>query len=113
MIRILISIPLLIVLIAFALSNQQSVRLGLWPTDIQVDVPLSVAVLIAAAIFFVVGAFLTWTSAVAMRARARRAERQVRDLRSQLEAMRQMQLDAQRSELQRSEGRSMALLPPG
>ena len=107
MIRLLISIPVLIILIAFALSNQQPVRLGLWPTDIMVDVPLSVAVLIAAGIFFVVGAFVTWTGVVAARSRARQAERQVRDLRAQVDSMRQMQLDQLRSE------RSVALLPPG
>ena len=39
------------------------------------------------------------------------AERQVRELRAQVDSMRQMQLDQLRSE--RSEGRSVALLPPG
>ena len=76
------------ILVAFALSNQQMVRLGLWPTDILVDMPISVAVLIAAGVFFIVGAFMTWTTAIAMRARARRAERQVRQLESQVEALR-------------------------
>ena len=114
MIQILISIPLLIVLIAFALSNQQPVQLGIWPTDIQIEIPVAVAILVASGIFFVVGAFLTWTGTVASRARARRAERQVRDLRAQVESMRQMQHEAQKAELQRvGSGRTVALLPPG
>ncbi len=75
-------------LVAFALSNQQMVRLGLWPTDILIDMPISVAVLVAAGVFFIVGAFMTWTTAVAMRARARRAERLVRQLEGQVEALR-------------------------
>jgi uncharacterized integral membrane protein len=107
MIRILISIPLLIVLIAFALSNQEPVRLGLWPTDILLDVPLSVAVLVAAAIFFVVGAFMTWTGAVASRSRARRAERTVRELRAQVATLRDQQAEARRTP-----GQTVALLPP-
>ena len=86
--RVLIAIPLLVLLVAFALSNQQVVRLGLWPTDILIDMPLSVAVLVAAGIFFVVGGFMTWTSALAARARARDAERTVRQLEAQLDAMR-------------------------
>lgn len=86
--RILIAIPLLVLLVAFALSNQQLVRLGLWPTDILVDMPLSVAVLIAAGVFFIVGGFMTWATALAARARARRAERQVRQLEAQIEALR-------------------------
>lgn len=86
--RVLIAIPLLVILVAFALSNQQVVQLGLWPTDILVDIPLSVAVLVAAGVFFVVGGFMTWTTALAARARARGAERTVRQLEAQVEAMR-------------------------
>lgn len=86
--RILVAIPLIVILIAFALSNQQVVQLGLWPTDILVDMPLSVAVLVAAGLFFVVGGFMTWTTALAARARARHAERTVRQLEAQVEAMR-------------------------
>ena len=86
--RVLVAIPLLVLLIAFALSNQQPVRLGLWPTDILVDMPLSVAVLVAAGVFFVVGGFMTWTSALAAQARARDAERTVRQLEAQVQAMR-------------------------
>ncbi len=86
--RVLIVIPLLIVLIAFALSNQGTVRLGLWPTDILLDLPLSVAVLVAAGVFFVVGAFMTWGGSLSLRARARRAEQAVRRLEAQLEASR-------------------------
>ena len=86
--RILIAIPCLILLIAFALSNQGAVRLGLWPTDVQLDVPLSVAVLAAAGLFFVVGAMMTWSGSFALRARARRAEASVRRLEAQLEVLR-------------------------
>jgi uncharacterized integral membrane protein len=107
MIRILISIPLLIVLIAFALSNQQPVQLGLWPTDIVLSVPLSVAILVAAAIFFVVGAFMTWAGAVASRGRARRAERSVRELRAQVAVLRDQQAEARRTA-----GQNLVLLPP-
>lgn len=86
--RVLIAIPLLVALVAFALSNQQTVRLGLWPTDVLIDMPLSVAVLVAAGVFFVVGGFMTWTTAVAARARARTAERTVRQLEAQIDALR-------------------------
>lgn len=86
--RVLLAVPLIVILVAFALSNQQPVRLGLWPTDIQLEIPLSVAVLVAAGLFFLVGAFMTWTTALAMRARARQAERTVRQLEAQVDAMR-------------------------
>ncbi len=105
-IRILISIPLLIILIAFALSNQQPVTVGIWPTDIQLVVPLSVAVLMGAAIFFVIGALMTWTSAVGARTRARRAERHVRELQGRIAWMRQQQVEGLQT------GRAVVLAPP-
>ena len=101
--RILIAIPLLIILVAFALSNQQVVRVGLWPTDIVADMPLSVAVLAAAGVFFIVGAFMTWAGALAFRSRARRAEQTVRQLEAQLQALRAQPHGG---------GRSVVMLPP-
>lgn len=86
--RVLLAIPLLILLVAFALSNQQSVLVGLWPTDIQMQMPLSVAVLIAGGLFFVIGAFVTWTGAVSARGRTRAAERRIRQLQAQVETLR-------------------------
>ncbi len=105
MVRLLLMLPVLIVLIAFALSNQQPVRLGLWPTDVQVDLPISIAVLIAAGVFFVVGAFVTWGASVAARSRARRAERQVRALENEVATLRARPVPAV--------GGAMALPPPG
>ncbi len=86
--RILLAIPLLLILVVFALSNKQVVRLGLWPTDILVDVPVSLAVLGVALLFFLAGAAMTWGGALSLRARARRAEAAVRQLEAQLQAMR-------------------------
>ena len=88
MLRILIFIPMVVILVAFALSNQQQVRVGLWPTDIQLDMPLSAAVLVTAALFFVAGAMMTWGGAISSSARARRAERQARQLEAQVQSLR-------------------------
>jgi putative membrane protein len=74
-------------LVLFALSNTEIVRLGLWPTDYGVDVHLSLAILIAMAIAFLLGAVVVWISELAQRRRARRAERKVRLLEAQIEAM--------------------------
>ncbi len=102
--RILLAAPVLIVLVVFALSNRQVVRLGLWPTDILVDAPLSVTVLVAAGLFFIAGALMTWGTGVAMRSRARRAERTVRQLEAEVQALRSRPSAA---------GSTMALPPPG
>jgi uncharacterized integral membrane protein len=72
--RALIAAPFLLVLVLFALSNPQPVRLGLWPTDFSISPPLSIAMLVAMAGAFVLGAIMLWIDALAARARARRAE---------------------------------------
>ncbi len=84
MLRALFFAPLLFILILFALSNPQTVRLGMWPTDITVDLPLSITVLIAMAVSFVTGALLLWISVLGARMRARRAEAQARALQAEV-----------------------------
>ena len=86
--RFLLMLPVLVVLVAFALSNQQVVSLGLWPTDIVVDLPLSITVLLAAALFFIAGAAMTWGAHLTLSGRARRAERVVQQLEAQIQALR-------------------------
>ncbi len=93
MIRALMFAPLLFLLVLFALSNPQPVHLGIWPTDLAVDIPLSIALMLSGAVAFVLGAILLWLSVVGSRLRARRAEHairlleaQVRDLKARLEA---------------------------
>lgn len=100
--RALIALPFLAVLVLFALSNQQPIRILLWPTDLSLELPLSAAVLAISAVFFITGAFLVWVSTIALRARARRAEETARQLRHQVEALRAQQGHP-----------AMALPPPG
>ena len=86
MLRALLLLPFLIVLVAFALSNPQPVQLALWPTDLSVEAPLSIAILVSSGIFFFLGALLVWWGSVAARARARRAERRIQSLEAELKA---------------------------
>jgi uncharacterized integral membrane protein len=86
MLRFLLLLPFLVVLVAFALSNPQPVRLGLWPTDFSVEVPVSLAILAAAGLFFFLGALFVWFGTVAARTRHRRAERRAATLEAALKA---------------------------
>lgn len=86
--RALLAIPLMVILVLFALSNKQVVQLGLWPTDVTLDLPVSLAVLAIAGLFFLFGALVAWTGTIAERSRARRAEAAVRQLEAQLAAAR-------------------------
>ena len=82
--RTIIAIPILLVFALFALSNPQTVRLGLWPTDFALQAPLSLVVLLAMAVAFFLGALMVWVTSIAARHRARRAEYTVRLLEEQV-----------------------------
>jgi putative membrane protein len=84
MLRILLAAPILLILVLFALSNRAPVTVGLWPTDLVVTLPLSLAVLGAMAIAFIAGALVLWVNVLATRRRARRAEHTVRLLEAQV-----------------------------
>ena len=75
MLGLVFAAPFLLFLVVFALSNRGTVQIGLWPTDLSLVVPLSLAVLGAGAVFFVLGAVVVGLGSIAQRRRARRAER--------------------------------------
>jgi uncharacterized integral membrane protein len=87
MLFLIVTLVLSLPLVLFALSNSGIVRLGLWPMDYSLDVHLSLAILVAMAIAFLLGAFVVWVSELGQRRRARRAERTVRLLEAQIEAL--------------------------
>ncbi|MDE2006108.1 MAG: DUF1049 domain-containing protein [Rhodospirillales bacterium] len=78
--RWLLAAPFLLLLVLFALSNRAPVALGLWPTGISVTLPVSIAILLAAALGFLAGALIAWIGGHPHRSRARRAEARLRAL---------------------------------
>jgi lipopolysaccharide assembly protein A len=87
MLRAIVAFPFLLLLVIFALSNRGPVDLHFWPTDFELTVPLSVAILVGAGAFFFLGALFTWFTALGQRFRAKRAERQVQALESEVQAL--------------------------
>lgn len=85
--RFVLGIPLLVVLVLFALSNRQPVTVGFWPTDFNLVVPLAGAVLAVAAFAFLAGALIVWISELRVRRRARRAEMRIEVLEDQNRAL--------------------------
>ncbi|MBP0444667.1 LapA family protein [Roseomonas sp. SSH11] len=69
--RWLLIIPLLILLVLFAVSNMQPVSVGLWPFDLTWQTPLALAVLLISALAFLLGAFIAWAAGGPSRRRAR------------------------------------------
>ncbi len=88
MLRLILMLPVLLVLVIFALSNTASATFGFWPTDLALEAPLSVAVLVIAAVFFVAGALIAWVGTLGQMRRARRAETEVRRLQEQVDLLR-------------------------
>jgi uncharacterized integral membrane protein len=87
MLFVIVAIVLCIPLVLFALSNPVLVHLTMWPTDYVLDAPLSVSILVAMAVAFLLGAIVVWFSSLAQRRRARRAERMVRLLQAQVDSL--------------------------
>lgn len=87
MLRLLIIAPLLLLLVLFALSNRTPVRLGLWPTGLSGELPVSLAILGGMAVAFLAGGLLVWVSELAQRRRARRAEQTIRLLEAQVQEL--------------------------
>jgi uncharacterized integral membrane protein len=87
MIFLILTFILCLPVVFFALSNTEMVSLGIWPTDYHLEAHLSLAILFAMALGFLFGALVVWMSELTQRRRARRAERTVRLLESQVEAL--------------------------
>lgn len=79
--------PLLLLVVLFALSNTETVRLTLWPTDLLIVAPLSLVILCAMGVAFLLGALTTWVAGLAARLRARRAAHEAAALRTELAAI--------------------------
>ncbi len=84
MLRWIVGLPCLFLLVLFALSNPMPVPLTLWPFDISMNVPLSLAMLCAMGVAFLLGALIVWISSLSIRRRARRAEQMVKQLEARL-----------------------------
>ncbi|MBR0654099.1 LapA family protein [Plastoroseomonas arctica] len=108
MLRWLLIGPFVLVIVLFALSNSAPVALRLWPFDLAWQVPLSLAVLIIAGVFFLLGAIIAWLASLPARGRAR-------DLRGQVQTL-EMELARYRAEAETERqrdvnGASRALRP--
>jgi len=87
MLYVIVAFILCLPLALFALSNMEMVTLGIWPTDYTIQVHLSLAILFAMAVSFLLGGALVWFSVLGQRRRAHRAERMVKLLEAQIEEL--------------------------
>jgi uncharacterized integral membrane protein len=77
--RWIVGIPLLLLMVLFALSNRDPVQLGLFPLGrLPFEMPLSVVILAAMGVGFFLGGLRVWFTALRHRRAARRAEAAMR-----------------------------------
>jgi uncharacterized integral membrane protein len=91
----ILTVPLMIVAVVFAITNRAGATLNLWPLGITVEAPLFILVLGSVFVGLLVGGTIAWMSAGTARRRAREArhraeaaEREVMRLRNALESNR-------------------------
>ena len=70
----IITLPITVVVVIFALSNMHEVTFGLWPFDDTVTLELFIAVLATFLVGFLCGGVVVWFSDGKVRRRARKAE---------------------------------------
>jgi len=74
-----VAVPLFLLLVSFALSNSGPVSIGLFPLgELPFEVPLSIAILAAMGLGFLLGGLRLWNHALRHRRAARRAEEAMR-----------------------------------
>ena len=76
--RWLVTIPVAIVVVIFAVNNRGEVNVSLWPLDLVIAWPIFVFVFIGAGVGFVLGAILMWFTASRVRARCGSRSRPLR-----------------------------------
>jgi putative membrane protein len=77
--RLVVGIPLLLLMVLFALSNTEPVHLGLFPLGrLPFEIPLSIVVLASLGLGFFLGGLRLWVTALHHRRAARRAEEAMR-----------------------------------
>ena len=73
----IITVPLLLIGVLFAVVNRGPVEISLWPLDVRLQAPLFVIVLLSAFIGFVLGGVAHWTAASRRRQRQRREQARI------------------------------------
>jgi uncharacterized integral membrane protein len=95
--RWVLFLPLLLLLVLFALSNMQEVEVRLWPFDLAWVASLSVAMLLFGAVSFFVGALIAWAAALKERRRAREVTQAARLLEAELATYKAREAEAARA----------------
>jgi lipopolysaccharide assembly protein A len=82
----LVTVPVALVAVVFAVSNLDKVPVGLWPFSDVLVMPLYLVVLGALALGFIAGELVAWINGGRWRREARRRQRRIESLERELQA---------------------------
>jgi lipopolysaccharide assembly protein A len=82
----LVTAPLAVVLVVFAVANRDVVSLSFWPLPIELRAPVWAVVLLTLLAGFLIGEFVAWINGRRWRRRARDQARRVETLERELAA---------------------------
>ena len=74
----IVTLPITLVILVFALSNREAVGLTIWPFDVAIDLPIYLLVLGSLLLGFLLGGFITWLTGRRVRRQARRLQQETR-----------------------------------
>jgi uncharacterized integral membrane protein len=83
-VRWLVTLPIALIAVVFAVSNYDKVPIGLWPFSDVLIMPLYLLVLGALAFGFLAGEFVAWLNGGRWRREARRRQRRIEALEREL-----------------------------
>ena len=87
----IVTVPIALLVILFALMNRQEVVISLWPLPFEKALPLFVLTLGSVVIGFLIGAAATWFSGGATRQKLRATQRALADARDELAILKRQQ----------------------
>lgn len=106
----IVTIPIAILVVLFAVVNRGPVALNLWPFPWEIEAPLFLFTLGAIVFGFLFGALASWVSAGATRVKLRQAQRDLAQAQGELAALKRAQPVP--PVVVRSEATPPAILPP-
>ncbi len=123
----IVTLPLAVLVISFAVSNRDQAVLKLWPLPFELEMPLFLPVLGALVVGFIAGGFVAWWSGGRYRRLARRQNSRLKRLSAEAESLRareaeQVDAETRKREAERLESatqasedaaRNEAARPPG
>ena len=104
----IVTLPLAVLVISFAVSNRDPAILKLWPLPFELEMPVFLPVLGALVVGFVTGGFIAWWSGGRYRRLARRQNNRLRRLNAEAEALKAREAELADSETRKREAARVA-----